>query len=110
MTLRNHYQANLDYAFLLTRSGESTIRYDFTGINVDEHEPVPVFASSETHVLLAGCRQRVRPKMVGEGAFAHVYSYTEPEYDESSRSNEARRIPTRKGLCASCRSSTFLMA
>lgn len=81
LTLRDDYQANLDYAAsFLTRSGGSTIPDDFTGINVVEYEPM--FTSSETEVELADRRQRVQPKMIGEGAFAHVYSYTDPEYDK----------------------------
>jgi tRNA A-37 threonylcarbamoyl transferase component Bud32 len=64
----------------LSRSGGSGIPDDFTAIELIEYEPV--FTSSETEILLAAARQRVQPKMVGEGAFAIVYSYTDPEYDK----------------------------
>lgn len=79
LQLRDDYQGVLDYvSSFLTRSGGSPIPDDFTGIVVVEYEPV--FTSSETEIELAERRQRVQPKIVGEGAFANVFSYADPEY------------------------------
>lgn len=79
LQLREDYRGVLEYvSSFLTRSGGSGIPDDFTAIEIAEYEPV--FTSSETEIELAERRQRVQPKMVGEGAFANVFSYTDPEY------------------------------
>ncbi len=79
LALRDDYQSVLAYvSSFLTRSGGSSIPDDFNEISLVEYEPV--FTSSVTDLELAERRQRVQPKMVGEGAFANVFSYTDPEY------------------------------
>jgi tRNA A-37 threonylcarbamoyl transferase component Bud32 len=79
LQLRDDYQGVLDHvSSFLTRSGGSPIPDDFTGIVVVEYEPV--FTSSETEIELTERRQRVQPKIIGEGAFANVFSYADPEY------------------------------
>ncbi|MGY1855397.1 protein kinase family protein [Modestobacter sp. SYSU DS0290] len=63
----------------LSRSGGSTVPADFTQIEVVKHEPV--FSRPSTTTKLA--KQSVTPKldMVGEGSYAHVFSYVDPDYD-----------------------------
>jgi Serine/threonine protein kinase len=81
LEVRDDYQRVFDEVKgFLGRSGGSPIPDDFAGITVIEYEPV--FSSSETEMQLADSRQRVQPKMIGEGAFALVYSYVDPEYDK----------------------------
>ncbi len=81
LEIRDDYQRVLDEVTqFLGRSGGSPIPESFAGIAVVEYEPV--FTSSETEIQLTDTRQRVQPKMVGEGAYAIVYSYVDPEYDK----------------------------
>lgn len=78
--------------FLLP-SGGSAIPDDFQNITIVKYEPV--FFSSETEIVLADHRQRVPIRMVGEGAFAIVYRYTDVEYGKTFAIKRAK-----KGLSA----------
>ena len=62
----------------LSTSGGSPIPDDFTSIVVVRYEPV--FVRADTTTRLATDRRLVTLKVEGEGSYAIVYSYTDPEY------------------------------
>ncbi len=87
--IRDDYRGILNYVSgFLARSGGSTIPNDFRAITVAEYEPV--FTSSETGIELADRRARVQTKMIGEGSFALVFSYRDPEYGKKFAIKRAR--------------------
>lgn len=81
LELRDDYPVALGYvSSFLQRSGGSPIPDGFTELGVVEYEPV--FVSSETEIELGERRQRAERKVIGEGAFANVFSYESPQYDK----------------------------
>jgi len=97
LEIRDDYRRVFDDVVrFLGRSGGSSIPSDFAGIKVVEYEPV--FSSSETEIQLADSRQRVQPKMIGEGAFAIVYSYVDPEYEKKFAIKRAKTAIDEKEL------------
>lgn len=62
----------------LSSSGGSEVPEDFQRIKVIKYEPV--FIRSEATVKLQKQKASVSLKMVGEGAYATVFSYTDPDY------------------------------
>lgn len=62
----------------LSLSGGSTVPDDFEKIKVIRFEPV--FTRRADHIMLKNQPEKAQLKMVGEGSYAHVYSYVDPEY------------------------------
>jgi hypothetical protein len=62
----------------LTPSGGSTVPDDFEQIRLIKFEPV--FTRPETTIRLTKHQSRVQLKMVGEGSYAIVFSFTDPDY------------------------------
>jgi eukaryotic-like serine/threonine-protein kinase len=74
------YQAAIERCQLwLSPSGGSTVPEDFEDIELVRYEPV--FTRRTNVVALKNQPQKVQLHMVGEGSYAHVYSYIDPEYD-----------------------------
>jgi tRNA A-37 threonylcarbamoyl transferase component Bud32 len=63
----------------LSSSGGSTIPGDFEQIMIVKYEPV--FVRSEMTVRLKKRQAEVSLKMEGQGSYAIVYSYVDPDYD-----------------------------
>ena len=73
------YQAALDRCQpWLSPSGGSAVPEDFDEIELVRFEPV--FTRRTDVVSLKNQPEKVQLKMVGEGSYAHVYSYVDPEY------------------------------
>ncbi|MET7952144.1 protein kinase family protein [Micromonospora sp. NPDC005324] len=62
----------------LQESNGSQIPDDFRRIKIKRYEPV--FRIPGTEIQIPGRWKNVKLKMIGQGAFAFVYSYTDPEY------------------------------
>lgn len=62
----------------LAESYGSTIPDEFDRIRLIKYEPV--FTLPDTHIRLAHRQQSYDLKMIGEGAYAFVYRYDDPEY------------------------------
>lgn len=63
----------------LSQSGGSTVPEDFAPIEVVKYEPV--FSRALDTIKLAKPSVTLKLSMVGEGSYAHVYSYVDPDYD-----------------------------
>ncbi|MGK5520741.1 protein kinase family protein [Micromonospora sp. URMC 107] len=84
------YTAVLDYCkTFLSESYGSGIPDDFKRIELVKYEPV--FISSETEIRLPDRWKSVKLKMVGEGAYARVYEFTDPEYGSKFALKRAKR-------------------
>lgn len=73
----------------LTRSGGSTVPADFAPIDVIRYEPV--FSRASAAISLIKQPSRPRLSMVGEGSYAHVYCYVDPDYDLKFAVKRAKR-------------------
>lgn len=73
----------------LSPSGGSAVPDDFEQINILKFERV--FARQTDFIPLANQPERVKLTMVGEGSYAHVYSYVDPEYDIKFAVKRAKR-------------------
>ena len=62
----------------LVRSGGSTVPDDFEKITVVKYEPV--FIRPDTSVIVKKDATSVSLRMVGEGSYAKVYSFVDPNY------------------------------
>ncbi|WOT36825.1 protein kinase family protein [Streptomyces coeruleorubidus] len=62
----------------LVRSGGSTIPDDFEKIAIIKYEPV--FSRPVTEIKLKKSSQRTRLQLIGEGSYAKVFSFTDPDY------------------------------
>lgn len=62
----------------LSSSGGSTIPDDFLLLPVNKYHPV--FSRPDTTIQLNGQKTPAKLKQVGEGSYAHVYSYVDPDY------------------------------
>jgi hypothetical protein len=89
--LRDLSRANVDVAFApkyqeaiklcepwLSQSGGSAVPEDFDQIEVIRYEPV--FSQASTTIKLHKQQASLKLSMVGEGSYAHVYSYEDPDY------------------------------
>lgn len=78
--LAESYQEALERCKLwLTRSGGSTVPADFKPIDVIKYEPA--FNRASDNITLTKQPNSLKLSMVGEGSYAHVYSYVDPDYD-----------------------------
>lgn len=72
----------------LRESGGSPIPDDFPPINLAQYRPV--FAFSDTHLQVASRESPFELVMVGEGSYARVYRYVDPEYGTQFAIKRAR--------------------
>lgn len=73
----------------LSRSGGSTVPDGFEPIDIVKYEPV--FSEPSTTVKLTNVREPEQLKMIGEGSYATVYSYTDPDYEKKFAIKRAKR-------------------
>jgi len=73
----------------LSSSGGSTVPEDFEAISVIRYESV--FSRTLDTIRLAKQRNSLKLSMVGEGSYAHVYSYVDPDYDIKFAVKRAKR-------------------
>ncbi len=73
----------------LSSSGGSTVPEDFEAISVIRYESV--FSRTLDIIRLAKQRNSFKLSMVGEGSYAHVYSYVDPDYDIKFAVKRAKR-------------------
>lgn len=79
LVLREDYQHILDEGLsFLVPSGGSAIPDDFKKINIERFEPV--FSTGTWAAPASASKDPRKTVMVGEGAFAFVYTYDDPEY------------------------------
>jgi hypothetical protein len=90
VTLAAPYQDALDRCEpWLSRSGGSEIPEDFEQIELIKYEPVFVRASDT--IKLKKQQNKLKLSMVGEGSYAHVYSYVDPDYGIKFAVKRAKR-------------------
>lgn len=73
----------------LSPGGGSTIPDDFEPIELIRHEPA--FTRVTDTIKLEKQPDRLKMKMVGEGSYAHVYSYIDPDYGIKFAVKRAKR-------------------
>ena len=73
----------------LSRSGGSAVPADFVQIDVIRYEPV--FTRDLDTVQLVKQSDRLQLSMIGEGSYAHVYSYLDPDYGINFAVKRAKR-------------------
>jgi len=85
------YQEAIDRcAPWLSQSGGSTVPDDFEQIQLVKYEPA--FRRPDTAVKLTKPTEApAKLTMVGEGSYAHVYSYTDPDYGKKFAVKRAKR-------------------
>lgn len=80
VTLDDRYQQAIERCEpWLARSGGSAVPDDFEEIGIVKYEPV--FSMPATVIKLKKQPAQVKLKMVGEGSYASVFSYVDPDYD-----------------------------
>ncbi|MET8714433.1 protein kinase family protein [Streptomyces sp. NPDC004735] len=62
----------------LVRSGGSTIPENFEKITITKYEPV--FSRPDTEIKLRKSGQRTQLQLIGEGSYAKVFSFIDPDY------------------------------
>ncbi|MEU3575659.1 protein kinase family protein [Streptomyces globisporus] len=62
----------------LARSGGSAIPDDFKQVKITQYEPV--FSRSDTEIKLKKSSQHTKLQLVGEGSYAKVFSFVDPDY------------------------------
>jgi len=89
-TLAEHYREALERCKpWLSRSGGSTVPADFTRIEVIKYEPV--LSRTLSAIKLAKRPETLKLDMVGEGSYAIVYSYVDPDYGVKFAVKRAKR-------------------
>lgn len=73
----------------LSPSGGSTVPDDFEAIQVVRHEAV--FTRPTTAIKLKKADSLIQLQLVGEGSYAHVFSYTDPDYGIKFAVKRAKR-------------------
>ncbi len=88
--LAQSYQDTLDRCKpWLSRSGGSTVPADFEPIDVIRYDPV--FSRTSDTIRLTKQPNSLQLSMVGEGSYAHVYSYVDPDYEVKFAVKRAKR-------------------
>jgi hypothetical protein len=88
--LAQSYQEALDRCKpWLSRSGGSTVPADFEPIDVIRYEPV--FSRTSDTIRLTKQPNSLKLSMVGEGSYALVYSYVDPDYEVKFAVKRAKR-------------------
>lgn len=80
----------------LSRSGGSVVPESFEQIMVIKSERV--FTRPADTIPLSNRSENVKLTMVGEGSYAHVYSYVDPEYDIKFAVKRAKRDISERDL------------
>lgn len=80
----------------LSPSGGSAVPDDFEQIKIAKFEQV--FTRRADSIPLADRSQKVQLTMAGEGSYAHVYSYVDPEYDIKFAVKRAKRDISERDL------------
>ncbi|MEU6303362.1 protein kinase family protein [Streptomyces chartreusis] len=62
----------------LVRSGGSTVPDDFEQVEIIRYEPV--FSRPDTEIKLKKSGQRTQLRLIGEGSYAKVFSFIDPDY------------------------------
>lgn len=78
----------------LSMSGGSAVPEDFEQIRLIKFEPV--FVRPETNVRLTKGQSTVQLKMVGEGSYATVFSFIDPDYGIKFAVKRAKRLTERE--------------
>lgn len=79
VTFADGYREAVDHCkSWLAETYGSTVPEDFSPVRLIKYEPV--FKRPETAVKLRKRQQQAQLKMVGEGSYAVVYSFTDPDY------------------------------
>lgn len=86
----------------------SKIPDGFRKIDITKYEPV--FLTPDTEIQLPSRWANIKLKMVGEGAFAFVYQYTDPEYGRDFALKRAKRGLSEKDLTRFRNEFEFLKA
>lgn len=90
VTLDDGYQEAIERCKpWLSRSGGSTVPDDWDPIDLIRYEPV--FSRSTDTVTLTKRPDNLKLDMVGEGSYAHVYSYIDPDYGIQFAVKRAKR-------------------
>lgn len=90
VTFADSYQEALERCKpWLSRSGGSRVPEGFEPIDVVRYEPV--FSRATDTIRLVKRRDALSLAMVGEGAYAHVYSYVDPDYGIKFAVKRAKR-------------------
>lgn len=88
--LAQSYEDALDRCMpWLSRSGGSTVPEDFGLIDVIRYEPV--FSRTSDTIRLTKQPNHLQLSMVGEGSYARVYSYIDPDYEIKFAVKRAKR-------------------
>ena len=80
----------------LSPSGGSAVPEDFEQIKIVKFEPV--FTRQTDSIRLSNQSEKVTLTMVGEGSYAHVYSYVDPEYGIKFAVKRAKRDISERDL------------
>ncbi len=80
----------------LVRSGGSTIPDDFEQITIIKYEPV--FSRPDTEIKLKKSSQRAQLQLIGEGSYAKVFSFTDPDYGIKFAIKRANRDMSERDL------------
>ncbi|WP_251093794.1 protein kinase family protein [Streptomyces sp. Caat 7-52] len=80
----------------LVRSGGSTIPDDFEQIKIIKYEPV--FSRPDTEIKLKKSSQRTQLQLIGEGSYAKVFSFTDPDYGIKFAIKRANRDMSERDL------------
>lgn len=79
VSLTKTYETALEDAETwLSRSGGSSVPPDYRPIDILRYDPI--FTLNESTVRLKKESTPIELKMVGSGSYAHVFSYTDPDY------------------------------
>lgn len=90
VTIAAGYQDALDRCEpWLSRSGGSAVPEDFEQIKLIKYEPV--FTRASDTIKLKKQHANLKLSMVGEGSYAHVYSYVDPDYGIKFAVKRAKR-------------------
>lgn len=73
----------------LSSGGGSTIPDDFQPIEITRY--TPVFVCSDTSVKLTKQNAPVKRQLIGEGSYAHVFSFVDPDYGIKVAVKRAKR-------------------
>ncbi|MFD4897585.1 protein kinase family protein [Streptomyces sp. NPDC058411] len=73
----------------LVRSGGSTVPDDFEQITVIKYEPILSRPEISSHLKKSGARPQLQ--LIGEGSYAQVFSFVDPDYDLKFAIKRARK-------------------
>ncbi|MFJ8251270.1 protein kinase family protein [Streptomyces sp. NPDC094466] len=80
----------------LKRSGGSPLPEDYTPVDIERYNPV--FALSDSTVRLKKRKADVKIQLIGEGSFAKVFSFVDPDYGIKFAIKRAKKDSTERDL------------